>query len=115
MNELGFFPGCPQRCLFRNEDVEAHLVGVTNETRDFRACFSCQATLLVTFGSASVRMGGCALELHVGQQCELPAHCPLHLRASAADVLLLLRRNQLGGEVTAATALFPDKTLFQSW
>lgn len=111
MNELDFFPDCPQRCLFRNEDVEAHLVGVSGDTQDVSACFSCRATLLVTFGHACVRLGGCALELSAGQQCELPPRCPLRLRATAADVLLLLRRNQADGEISA---LFPDKTLFQS-
>ncbi len=112
MNELGFFPDCPQRCLFRNEDVEAHLVGVSGGSQDVLACFSCRATLLVTFGHACVRLGDCALELSTGQQCELPPHCPLRVRAAAtADVLLLLRRNQPSG---AVSTLLPDKMRFQS-
>lgn len=94
MQEPAFFPGCPQRCLFRNEDVEAHLIGLGQGRKEVSGCFSCPATLLVTFGSASVWWRDQVWHLGCGQQCELPARCPLRLQAAEADVLLLVRRHQ---------------------
>ncbi len=93
MSQSCFFPGCPQRCLFRNDDVEAHLVGVTPDGGGVEACFSCRATLLVTFGRTCLRLGGKLLELATGQQCEVPPRCPVRLLAGQeADVMLLLKR-----------------------
>lgn len=101
MCENGFVPGCAQRCLFRNEDVEAHLLEVPTGGVGMEVCFSCRATLLVTFGRACLHWGGQLIELVTGQQCEVPAKCPiLLLGREVTDVMLLLRRGE--GEVVAA-------------
>jgi mannose-6-phosphate isomerase-like protein (cupin superfamily) len=94
MNENGFVPGWAQRCLFRNEDVEAHLLAVPMDQAKTEMCFSCRATLLVTFGRACLWLGGQLMELATGQQCEIPAKCPiLMLGGEVADVMLLLKRS----------------------
>ena len=93
MCENGFMSGCAQRCLFRNEDVEAHLLEVPTGVEGMEVCFSCRATLLVTFGRACLRLRGQVLELVTGQQCEVPAQCPIFLLGGeVADVMLLLKR-----------------------
>jgi hypothetical protein len=94
MSEFRFVPGCAQRCLFRNEDVEAHLLELPRGKEGAEVCFSCGATLLVTFGRACLLLGGKPTELATGQQYEVPAACPFRLLGlGVADVMLLLKRS----------------------
>ncbi len=80
------------RCLFRNDCVQAHLLGLKTGCRSFEACFPQDATVIITFGEASARFGGCQHQLRAGDQVEVPHASPLRLMTSSeADVMLLLK------------------------
>ncbi|SKA76599.1 hypothetical protein SAMN02745166_00207 [Prosthecobacter debontii] len=80
------------RCLFRNDCVQAHLLGLKPDCRCFEACFPASTTVIVTFGEASVRIPGCERELRAGDQLDVPQCSPLRLfTSSEADVMLLLK------------------------
>ncbi|HEY1081695.1 MAG TPA: hypothetical protein VGE29_05505 [Prosthecobacter sp.] len=80
------------RCLFWNDCVQAHLVGLKNGCRCFEACFPQDATVIVTFGEACARIAGQDRELRAGDQVEVPHASPLRLfTTSEADVMLLLK------------------------
>ncbi len=86
------FDGHTHRCLFRNDCVQAHLLALTGERRSYEACFSGDATLIVTFGTACACFGSCVRQLQEGDQVEVPRSCPLRISAeNAADVMLLVR------------------------
>jgi len=80
------------RCLFRNDCVQAHLVGLKTECPCFEACFPQDATVIITFGEASVRVAGHERQLNAGDQLEVPHASPMRLfSTSEADVMLLLK------------------------
>lgn len=80
------------RCLFWNDCVQAHLVGLKPECRSFEACFPARTTVIVTFGEAQVRLPGGERELRAGDQVEVPSSSPLRLfTTTEADVMLLLK------------------------
>lgn len=80
------------RCLFRNDCVQAHLLGLKTGCRCFEACFLQDATVIVTYGEASARMDGCDHPMRAGDQLEVPHASPLRLfTSSEADVMLLLK------------------------
>lgn len=80
------------RCLFRNDCVQAHLVGLKSECHCFEACFPQDATVIVTFGEASARISGLDHELRAGDQVEVPHASTLRLfTSSEADIMLLLK------------------------
>lgn len=72
--------------------MQAHLLGLKTGCHCFEACFPQDATVIITFGEASVRVDGCERELRAGDQLEVPHASPLRLfTASEADVMLLLK------------------------
>lgn len=80
------------RCLFWNDCVQAHLLGLRSDCRCFEACFKQKATVLITFGEARVHMGGQERPLKEGDQLEVPHSMPLRLvTSSEADVMLVLK------------------------
>ena len=80
------------RCLFWNDCVQAHLLGLKTGCLSFEACFPQDATVIITFGEASARIDGCDHALRAGDQVEVPHASPLRLiTSSEADVMLLLK------------------------
>ncbi len=92
MNRKIEFGDHEHRCLFRNECVQAHLLGLKSRCRCFEACFSEDATVIITYGEASLRFAGGEHALRAGDQVEVPHASPMRLFAShEADVMLLLK------------------------
>ncbi len=80
------------RCLFWNDCVQAHLLGLKPGCRSFEACFPQDATVIVTYGEACARIDGQDRELRAGDQIEVPHASSLRLFSSSeADVMLLLK------------------------
>lgn len=80
------------RCLFWNDCVQAHLLGLKTGCTSFEACFPEDATVIITFGEASLRMDGRERMLKAGDQMDVPHARPLRLfTRSEADVMLLLK------------------------
>lgn len=80
------------RCLFWNDCVEAHLLGLKPECRCFEACFKQDATLVLTYGEACAKVAGEEHPLRAGEQIQVPQGCPMRISTSGeADVMLLLR------------------------
>ncbi len=80
----------PQRCLFQNDCVQAHLLGLDRRCPCFEACAVEETTLVVTYGAAAAFLDGAEFMLRCGERLRVPAACPLRLVArSEADVLLL--------------------------
>ncbi|MBB5035869.1 cupin domain-containing protein [Prosthecobacter dejongeii] len=80
------------RCLFQNDCVQAHLLGLKAGCLCFEACFPEDATVILTFGEASARIAGSMHQLRAGDQVEVPHASPLRLLTSSeADVMLLLK------------------------
>ncbi|TDU81112.1 hypothetical protein EI77_00414 [Prosthecobacter fusiformis] len=80
------------RCLFWNDCVQAHLLGLKTGCRCFEAIFPQDATVIITFGEASARIDGRERELRAGDQVEVPQASGLRLfTSSEADVMLLLK------------------------
>lgn len=80
------------RCLFQNDCVQAHLLGLKPGCLCFDACFPQDATVIITFGEASVRIAGSTHQLRAGDQVEVPHASPLRLLTnSEADIMLLLK------------------------
>ncbi|MCW0220937.1 MAG: hypothetical protein OJI67_21595 [Prosthecobacter sp.] len=80
------------RCLFWNDCVQAHLLGLKTGCLSFEACFPEDATVILTYGEACARVDGCERELRAGDQLEVPHASPLRLfTTSEADVMLLLK------------------------
>ncbi|MFC5453488.1 hypothetical protein [Prosthecobacter fluviatilis] len=79
-----------QRCLFYNDCVQAHLLGLDRRCPCFEACAKDETTVVITFGEAAAYLDGAQVRLRRGERLRVPASCPLRLVASeAADVLLL--------------------------
>ena len=79
-----------QRCLFRNDCVQAHLLGLDHRCPCFEACESQETTVIITFGSADAFLDGRAVPLRTGEHLRVPAACPLRLITNQeADVLVL--------------------------
>lgn len=79
-----------QRCLFHNDCVQAHLLGLDRRCPCFEACASDETTVVITFGEAAAYLDGTEVRLCCGERLRVPAACPLRLvAAEAADVLLL--------------------------
>ncbi|MEZ5387758.1 MAG: hypothetical protein R3F13_19800 [Prosthecobacter sp.] len=82
--------GAAQRCLFRNDCVQAHLLGLDRRCPCFEECVQDETTVVVTYGSAAAFLDGAEVVLRCGERLRVPAACPLRLVArSEADVLLL--------------------------
>ena len=80
------------RCLFWNDCVQAHLLGLKTGCTSFEACFPEDATVIITFGEASARIAGCDHALRAGDQVQVPHASPFRLiTRSEADVMLLLK------------------------
>ncbi len=80
------------RCLFSNDCVQAHLVGLNQHCQCFEACFPQEATVIVTFGEVEARIGERQWAIRAGDQIEIPHASPLRLNTSSeADVMLLLK------------------------
>jgi hypothetical protein len=80
----------PQRCLFRNDCVQAHLLGLHRHCPCFEACAHDETTIIVTYGSAAAFLDGAEVALRCGEPLRVPAACPLRLVTDQeADVLLL--------------------------
>lgn len=79
-----------QRCLFYNDCVQAHLLGLDRRCPCFEACAANETTVVITFGEAAAYLDGAEVLLRCGERLRVPAACPLRLvAAEAADVLLL--------------------------
>lgn len=79
-----------QRCLFYNDCVQAHLLGLDRRCPCFEACAADETTVVITFGEAAAYLDGAEVRLRCGERLRVPAACPLRLvAAEAADVLLL--------------------------
>lgn len=79
-----------QRCLFYNDCVQAHLLGLDQRCPCFEACAADETTVVITFGEAAAYLDGTQVHLRCGERLRVPASCPLRLvAADAADVLLL--------------------------
>jgi hypothetical protein len=79
-----------QRCLFYNDCVQAHLLGLDRRCPCFEACAADETTVIITFGEAAAYLDGAEVLLRCGERLRVPASCPLRLvAAEAADVLLL--------------------------
>lgn len=79
-----------QRCLFQNDCVQAHLLGLDRRCPCFEACAANETTVIITFGTADAFLDGRAVPLRTGEHLRVPAACPLRLvTAQEADVLLL--------------------------
>ena len=91
MNAIDF--GChAHRCLFKNECVQAHLVGLKNACRFYEGRFEENALVVVTFGEVAVSNAGNDRDLGAGQTMEVPASSVFRITTSTeADVMLLLR------------------------
>lgn len=88
---VGFVEPRSHRCLFQNECLQAHLLGLKAGCPCLDGRFPAGATLIVTFGEASARVQGRRSRLHAGDRLELPPACPFHLDTeSEADIMLLL-------------------------
>lgn len=84
------------RCLFWNDCVQAHLLGLKPDCRCFEACFPQDSTVIVTFGEVRAQIGGRHQDLRAGDQLEIPHASPLRLfTSSEADVMLLLKPKAL--------------------
>jgi hypothetical protein len=91
MNSIDF--GCrAHRCLFKNECVQAHLVGLKNTCRFYEGRFEEKALVVVTFGEVAVSNSGTDCHLEAGQTMEVPAASVFRITTTTeADVMLLLR------------------------
>lgn len=79
-----------QRCLFYNDCVQAHLLGLDHRCPCFEACAANETTVVITFGEATAYLDGAEVRLRCGERLRVPAACPLRLvTAGQADVLLL--------------------------
>ncbi len=79
-----------QRCLFYNDCVQAHLLGLNRRCPCFEACAADETTVVITFGEAAAYLDGAEVRLRCGERLRVPASCPLRLVAEEqADVLLL--------------------------
>ena len=79
-----------QRCLFYNDCVQAHLLGLDRRCPCFESCAANETTVVITFGEAAAYLDGTEVLLRCGERLRVPASCPLRLvAAEAADVLLL--------------------------
>ncbi|MFZ2279678.1 MAG: hypothetical protein WAW39_17910 [Prosthecobacter sp.] len=79
-----------QRCLFYNDCVQAHLLGLDRRCPCYEACAADETTVVITFGEAAAYLDGAEVRLRCGERLRVPAACPLRLvAAEAADVLLL--------------------------
>ncbi len=79
-----------QRCLFQNDCVQAHLLGLDHRCPCFEACAADETTVVITFGEAAAYLDGAEVQLRCGERLRVPAACPLRLVAAVqADVLLL--------------------------
>ncbi|MBN8420339.1 MAG: hypothetical protein J0L73_15580 [Verrucomicrobia bacterium] len=79
-----------QRCLFYNDCVQAHLLGLDPRCPCFEACAADETTIVITFGEAAAYLDGMPVHLRCGERLRVPAACPLRLvAADQADVLLL--------------------------
>ncbi len=81
-----------RRCLFRNECLQAHLLGLDSRCPCLEFCRAESTTLILTFGSAQVFMDDQEEQiLTEGLAFPVPANRRLRLVApSAADVMLLI-------------------------
>lgn len=86
----------PQRCLFQNDCVQAHLLGLDRRCPCFEACDAAETTVVVTFGSADAFLDGRAVPLRTGDRLRVPPACPLRLVARSEADLLLLRSPAAG-------------------
>lgn len=79
-----------QRCLFHNDCVQAHLLGLDRRCPCFEACAANETTVVITFGEAAAYLDGAEVRLRCGERLRVPAACPLRIvTAEIADVLLL--------------------------
>lgn len=79
-----------QRCLFHNDCVQAHLLGLDRRCPCFEACAADETTVVITYGEAAAYLDGAEVHLRCGERLRVPAACPLRIvAAKAADVLLL--------------------------
>jgi hypothetical protein len=85
-----------QRCLFLNDCVQAHLLGLDRRCPCFEACDSDQTTVIITFGSADAFLDGQAVKLRTGDQVNVPAACPMRLVTQTEADVLLLRSSSVG-------------------
>lgn len=104
MNRLHPFDDHSHRCLFQNECVQAHLLGLKARCPCFEACFPHKTTVIVTYGQARAQIAGRDTEMRAGDQVEVPQACVLRLMSDdEADVMLLLKP----GMATRATPALP--------
>lgn len=79
------------RCLFQNECLQAHLLGLKAGCPCVDGRFPAGATLIVTYGEACARVQGRLSQLHAGDRLELPPSGSFHLATETeADVMLLV-------------------------
>lgn len=97
------FSGHAHRCLFRNDCIQAHLLGLTANGTSFESCLSQSATIIVTYGEACARIADQETQLRVGDQVEVPCACSLRLFTyTEADVMLLIKPRK--GEIQTPDA-----------
>lgn len=79
-----------QRCLFHNDCVQAHLLGLNRQCPCFESCVPSATTVIVTYGVARAFLDGAETPLFSGRPLHVPPACPLRLiTRGEADVLLL--------------------------
>ena len=79
------------RCLFQNECLQAHLLGLKADCPCLDGRFPAGATLIVTYGEACARVQGRLSQLQAGDRLELPPASAFQVvTESEADVMLLV-------------------------
>lgn len=80
------------RCLFCNDCVQAHLVGLDSANPEYGDCLAEPVTLIVTFGSVRVETPSASTIITEGTSCPVPQGVPFHARTEeTADLMIIVQ------------------------
>jgi hypothetical protein len=79
----------PHRCLFCNDCVQAHLLGLDARQPDFSDCRAEPITLIITYGRVHMKTQQGRRTLSEGQSCKLEPGQDSHLNSTSADVMII--------------------------
>lgn len=81
------------RCIFRNECLQAHLLGLRLADGPVAGRFAGALTLVVAYGEADARVEGSFCRLREGQRLSIEPGCDFELRTEAeADLLVIFEQ-----------------------